>query len=267
MNFIEALSLGLIQGLTEFLPVSSSGHLVIAQGLWGFSEPQMMFDIILHLGTLCAVVIFLRNELIALGRVFFSAVWLHPVRAWQEEPDFRLLVMIVIGCLPTALIGFVLADYFEALFSSTKAVGGALIATGFILFATRSKICRQTGLKEPTPAKAFVLGLAQGLAIIPGISRSGTTIAAGLFLGLERNVAARFSFLLFIPAVLGALLLEMVKASGPALIPGPALVGFVAAGLSGYLALAWLVRLLAHGKFFLFAPYCWLIGLVALVAG
>ncbi len=267
MNLFEALSLGLVQGLTEFLPVSSSGHLVIAQGLWGFSEPQIMFDIILHLGTLAAVVLFVRRELVELIKVFFSKSWLHPIVSWREKPQFRLLMMILIACVPTALIGFAIRGWFAGLFGSTRAVGVALMATGLILFATRSRTCQNTCIQEPNPARAALMGLAQGLAIIPGISRSGTTIAAGLFLGLERNMAARFSFLLFIPAVFGALLLEMGQASATTLNPGPALTGFFAAALSGYLALVLLLKLLAHGKFYIFAPYCWLLGLISIWAG
>ncbi len=267
MNLIEAFLLGLIQGLTEFLPVSSSGHLVIAQGLWSQSEQHILFNIIVHLGTLTAVLIFVRRELAALARVFFSGAWLHPARAWQEEPSFRLLIMIALACIPTAFLGFVLNDWFKALFNSPRAAGTALLVTGFILMATRSRICQEACLEEPTPAKAALLGLAQGLAIVPGISRSGTTIAVGLFLGLERNVAAKFSFLMFIPAVLGALVLELGEKSCLPLSPGPALIGFLAAGVSGYLALVLLVRLLAHGKFYLFAPYCWAIGLTAVFLG
>ena len=267
MGLLEAFVLGLLQGLTEFLPVSSSGHLVIAQGLWGEVQPQVLFNIILHLGTLTATVLFVRRELAGLIRVFFSRAWLRPARAWQEEPFFRLLVLLILACIPTALLGLLFSSRVEELFASTRAAGAALLVTGLILFATRHRICREARQKEPRPWQALALGLAQGMAIVPGISRSGTTITAGLFLGLERNVAARFSFLMFIPAVLGALLLELGHSSGSALSPGPALVGFLAAGLSGYLALVLLIRLLARGKFYLFAPYCWAVGLAALILG
>ena len=269
MNLFEALSLGLVQGLTEFLPVSSSGHLVIAQGLWGFSEPQIMFDIILHLGTLAAVVLFVRRELVELIKVFFSKSWLHPIVSWREKPQFRLLMMILIACVPTALIGFAIRGWFAGLFGSTRAVGVALMATGLILFATRSRTCQNTCIQEPNPAKAALLGLAQGLAIIPGISRSGTTIAAGLFLGLERNMAARFSFLLFhsggfrrpAPGDGASLRHDLEPRTSPDRI-------FRRAALSGYLALVLLLlKLLAHGKFYIFAPYCWLLGLISIWAG
>ena len=267
MNLLEAFSLGLVQGLTEFLPVSSSGHLVIAQGLWGISEPQIMFDIILHLGTLVAVVLFLRKELAQMAGVLFSGAWLNPVKSWREDSPFRIMVMVLIACVPTALIGFILRDRFEELFASTRAVGFALLATGAILFATRHRICRETCQEEAGPGQGGPPGPGPGAGHHPGISRSGTTIAAGLFLGLERTAAARFSFLLFIPAVFGALLLEVGKASGADLSAGPAITGFLVSAGSGYLALVLLLKLLAHGKFFIFAPYCWLLGLIAIWAG
>lgn len=267
MGLLESFVLGIIQGLTEFLPVSSSGHLVIAQGLWGETEPQVLFNIIVHLGTLTATVVFVWRELTGLVRIFFSKAWLHPVRAWQEEPFFRLLIALVLACIPTALLGFAFSDWFEKLFASPRAAGAALIVTGFILFATRLEFFARAQRQEPGPGRALILGLAQGMAIVPGISRSGTTIAAGLFLGLERNAAARFSFLMFIPAVLGALLLELGHSSGASLGWGSALLGFAAAAGSGYLALILLVRLLDRGKFHLFAPYCWLVGVAALIWG
>jgi len=265
LDFLTALALGLVQGLTEFLPVSSSGHLVLAQSLFGFREPQLLFDIVLHLGTLAAVVIFVRKELAELIRTACSRVWLKPLKAWRENPSFRLLILIVIGCLPTALIGAVFKDWLTSLFASTRAVGFALMATGFFLAATRLMGSDKTGRSLPRPWEALAVGAAQGLAIIPGLSRSGATIAAGLFFGLDRAQAARFSFLLFVPAVIGALGLELSRPAGPGLDLLPAATGFLSAAAAGYLALVWLVKLLIKGRFHLFAPYCWLIGGTTLV--
>ena len=269
MNVIKAIVLGLVQGLTEFLPVSSSGHLVLGQHLFGLTEPEILFDVILHLGTLVAVVIIFRRELAGLTvELLRSPRFLKSRRdaaaAWRERPHFRMLVLVVVGSIPTGLMGVLFKDVFKSLFASTLAVGLALLVTGTVLFLTsRARPQRRNIMKFKVP-DALTIGIAQGLAITPGVSRSGFTISAGLLLGLERELAARYSFILSIPAILGALVLEL-KDAGSGVFSLPELAaGFAAALVSGVLALILLLRLVKGGRLHYFAPYCWLLGLVTI---
>ncbi|MDY6850624.1 MAG: undecaprenyl-diphosphate phosphatase [Thermodesulfobacteriota bacterium] len=263
----KAIILGVIQGLTEFLPVSSSGHLVLGQRLFGLKEPELLFDIILHIATLVAVVIVFRREIAALTVELFHV----PGRLgngetmtslWRERPMFRLLILIAAGSVPTGLIGFGFKDMFESLFASTHAVGLALLVTGSVLFLTKKAKVNDNKITGFGIKDALLIGLAQGLAITPGLSRSGLTISAGLFLGLDRELAARYSFLLFIPAVLGALAVQLAS-SGPSVFgPASLAAGFAAALVSGLAALTFLLRLVQRGHLHYFAYYCWLAGLV-----
>ena len=265
-----SLVLGLVQGLTEFLPVSSSGHLVLGQHLLRFSPPSLLFDITLHVGTLLPVVWLYRADLWAilrsLGRLGQAR------RAWQEDRGLRLLVCVALGTLPTGLMGAALNDLFERLFSSPAVVGVMFLITGGILMASRLSRAPQTD-EEPadshltlTPLRALAVGVAQGLAITPGISRSGTTISAALLLGIERTMAARFSFLLAIPAILGAVALHArhVGSADRGLLP-IYLAGALVAAASGYLALKWLVGLVRRGALCRFAYYLWPLGIGVLI--
>lgn len=268
---LPALLLGLVQGLTEFLPVSSSGHLVVGSHLLRFTAPSLLFDVVLHVGTLLPVLWLYRVDLWGMLRGLGGVA--APARAWREDRGFRLGACVVIGTLPTALMGALLEDLFERLFSSPVVVGVTFLVTGAILMTSR--LARQpAATDEPadshlglTPLRALLVGVAQGLAITPGISRSGTTITCGLLLGIERTMAARLSFLLSIPAILGAVVLQLRKlepAGGSALLWIYA-AGALAAALSGYLALRWLVRLVRRGSFHRFAYYLWPLGLAVLV--
>ncbi len=269
MDLFKAVILGLIQGVTEFLPVSSSGHLVLGQALFGLTEPELTFDITLHAATLGAVFLVFRREI---GRLIIEFVRLPLYlggkadwRAdWRDRPDLRMLVMIVVGTVPTGIIGVGLKDFFESLFSSTMAVGLALLFTGTFLFLTRYAAPKGRGPEAFRLRDAFLIGLAQGLAITPGISRSGFTISTGLFTGLDRETAARFSFLLFIPAVSGALLLQILSSGGGSFGFAETAAGFAAAFLSGLLALTFLLRLVRRGRLHLFSYYCWAVGLITL---
>ena len=269
---LQAIVLGFIQGLAEFLPISSSGHLVLGQALMGLKEPEILFDIVLHLGTLVAVVIFLRaeivsliREIIRLPRTLSGTAGLAD--AWKNRPIFRILVMIVIGTIPTGLIGVLFKHWFEALFASTQAVGVALLITGAILFITGKIKSSDRPASEFRVKDALVIGFAQGLAITPGISRSGMTICSGLFMGLERELAAKYSFLLSIPAILGAAVLHLKDIGASAFNLPEMGAGFVAALIFGLLALAVLLKIVRLGKLHYFAYYCWLAGLVTIAAG
>lgn len=262
--------LGLVQGLTEFLPVSSSGHLVVGAHLLGFSQPSLLFDIVLHVGTLLPVLWLYRADVVDM--VGGLRGLLAPARAWRSQRGFRLLFSVAIGTVPGVVVGVGLDDLIKRLFSSPVVVGATFLVTGGILMASRLCPAPPAG-EEPedsflglTPTRSLLVGLAQGLAITPGISRSGTTITAALLLGVERTMAARFSFLLSIPAILGAVALHLADAR---LVDLPALLAYAAGALvaaaSGYLALRWLVTLVRRGAMHRFAYYLWPLGVAVLL--
>ncbi len=214
-NIIIGTFIGIVQGLTEFLPVSSSAHLVFMHELTGFA-PNLAFDTILHMGSLVAVVVYFWNDIVQMVRSFFSSLMDIPRRQFKKgirEDQFKKLAwFILIGTIPAGLAGVFFKDFFESLFSDITAVAFFLIITGFLLWGSE-RISKRTenksGLKEMTVKNSLIMGTAQAFAIAPGISRSGATISAGLFLGMERELAARFSFLLSIPAILGAALVQV----------------------------------------------------------
>ena len=272
-GWLQALILGVVQGLTEFLPVSSSGHLVLAQIWLGdqflFLKEAVAFDLVLHVGTLLPVLYFYRLDLRQIiGALFkdFDQLRSKGVKAWLTGDDNRwLAVLVVVGTIPTALIGVLLKDTFESLFHDPVPVCAALIFTGFLLMSTR--VFERTGdPRRLSLGMAVLIGIAQGFAITPGISRSGTTIAVALLLGVARNEAARFSFLLSIPAILGAVVL--VTKDGVAMPQegwAALAVGFVSAMIVGYAALWMLVALVNRGGLYRFAYYLWPAAIIALV--
>lgn len=249
---LHAAFLGLLQGVTEFLPVSSSGHLVLFQQFLEVAGDEILFDLVLHLGTLVPVLWFYRASLTRLA--------VDPVRGegpWRERPGVRLLGMLLLATFPTAIIGVGLEDLFEALFATPAALTVTFAITGTLLFATRGRDQGKVSLDSLPWTWALALGVAQGFAITPGISRSGTTIAVALFLGLRREDAARFSFLMSVPAILGAVVLKLKDVGGAPVDAVGLGVGFLVALVSGYAALVLLVRLVKRGGFSLFAWYCW----------
>jgi len=269
IDWLEALVLGVVQGATEYLPVSSSGHLVIFQHLFGLTEPALLFDIVLHVATLLVVLWFYRRDIADLMGQSLAAIGdLARGGAWSEVqtkyPGFRLAVLIVVGTIPTALIGVTFQDTFEALFGSLRTVGVMLWVTGLILLATRLATRSERGIGDMRWVDALLIGIVQGLAITPGISRSGSTIAVALLLGIQKETAARYSFLLSVPSIVGALLLKIGDAGGSVGLTATIL-GFAAALLTGYFCLAFLVRIVKKGKLAWFAPYCFLAGLLAVI--
>ncbi|MDR0548926.1 MAG: undecaprenyl-diphosphate phosphatase [Deltaproteobacteria bacterium] len=264
-----SLVLGLIQGLGEFLPISSSGHLVLAQSLFGLKDLEVLYDLILHLGTLIAISYFYRSSLANLLRelTLLPAAFISPAKMstyYRIRPDFRLGILIIIGSIPTALVGLVFFEPLTALFQSTRAVGLTLLTTGAFLLATRWAPSPKGGTERTLTIKiALAIGLIQGLAIVPGLSRSGLTIGLGLFLGLEPLLAARYSFLLSIPAIIGGCLLSLSKSLTTAFTGWELLAGFLVAGLVGYAALWLLVRVIKPGRLAFFAPWCALVGVLA----
>lgn len=246
---MKYLLLGVIQGLTEFLPVSSSGHLVIFQSL--LQVPQSIaFDVVVHLATALAVVVYFRQDIIAL----FTT-------------ELRLLWLIAVGTFFTALIGLLGKDFFESLFSSVIAVGFFLLLTGVVILLAEWRGRGQRGLPDINIWDAVLIGLAQGCAIAPGLSRSGTTISASLARNLDRGLAARFSFLLAVPAILGAGVLQaktIFKAGTVDLGAAPLLVGFIAAFISGWLAIKVFMNVIQRTSLRVFAYYCFLLGLLVI---
>lgn len=270
MTLLEAVILGVIQGLTEPLPVSSSAHLVIVPALLpGFHHPSVLFDVILHLGTLTAVVFFLRREIATLACSLAPPAWSaaagRPQGEGERRDNRRVVGLLIVGTLLTGVIGLTFQERIEALFQSVPITAAMLLVTGALLFLSdRVKKAGRT-LGEMTLADGIIIGLVQALALIPGISRSGATITCGIFRGLERRTAARFSFLLSVPAIAGAVVLKSPELLH---IPGgdwAALgVGFAVAAVTGFLSLKLLFALLTRVGLTLFAAYCWFVGLTTL---
>ena len=273
LGLIQAIILGIVQGLTEFLPVSSSGHLVIFQHLFGLKEPELVFDIAVHVGTLTAVVIYFKKDLGAIvvalarmtGRLARGQAGLTD--AWSD-PDVKLALLIVLGSIPTAFLGIGFHGVADRIFSSVRMVGLLLLVTGAVIWATRWVEKSGYGVKRFSARKALIVGFVQGLAILPGFSRSGSTIAVGLFLGLKRDLAARYAFLLSIPAISGAALLAARDITrGGDFSAAVICSGMLSAAVVGYLSLKLLVFIVNKGRLYLFSPYCWLVGGLALFLG
>ncbi|MBQ4133187.1 MAG: undecaprenyl-diphosphate phosphatase [Desulfovibrionaceae bacterium] len=266
------VALALLQGLAEFLPISSSGHLALGQSIFGLTEPEVAFTIVLHLATLLAVVIFYRQtiwELICELKYLPALLkgGLPRLRGlYASRPNFRFICLICVASLPTGIIGLSLQDLFVSLSSSTLAVGLALMFTGCVLKVSARK-SGDTGrdISEMTVKDALLIGLMQGLAITPGISRSGMTIATALLRGLRRDLAAKFSFILSIPAIVGALIIEMLGGVESSFSLVEFALGFAVAAISGYLALTLLVFIINRNSFGKFAYYCWAVGLAAVL--
>ena len=272
MSLFSAILLGLVQGITEFLPISSSGHLAIAEELLSFtgaSNVPGFFDVLLHLGTLVAVFVAYWGDIKEMVLELFCGVRDLKNRSTPSPlpPARRLIVLIIMATLPLFVI-VPFKDTIEGLAGSLYFVSVALIATGCMLFfSDRVKKGRKTE-KTATMKDALIVGLGQAIATCPGISRSGTTITVGCFVGYERSFAVRFSFLMSIPAILGANILSLKDALEAGIIWGDVpvyLVGVVVAALSGYACIRLLKMIAAKGKFGAFAYYCWAVGALTLV--
>jgi len=263
MSLLESIVLGIIQGLTEFLPVSSSGHLVLAQYFLGIEETGISFEIIVHLGSLLAVLIFFHKDIISL---LLSATKLFSSnKSYHDVNNLKILLYLLVATIVTALIGFTFKDNFEALYDIPWAVSIALFVTGLIIYISDKIPSGSFNDYNIGWLKAIFIGIGQALAIIPGISRSGTTIAFALFNKMKRENAARFSFLLSIPAILGAALLDfkdMESLEVTKLWRYSA--GAIAAFISGFIVIAILINLIQRRKLKYFSYYCWTLSLVSI---
>lgn len=262
---MNAILLGLIQGLTEFLPVSSSGHLALAQSLLHMTDGGVAFAVLLHAGTLLAILLVFARGLreLVVGCLALPRDLFRPLSAWR--PDSTFAAKIVIATIPGAIVGLFLEHRIDAAFGSVGAVGALLLVTAGFLLATR---WAPAGTRDVSWTFALWIGCAQAVAILPGISRSGATISAAMFLGVARPKAAEFSFLAAVPLILGSLLLELPDLRESAAGGGglAMLLGFLTSFLVGWVALVWLVRLVRNGKLHWFAPYCAAVGVAAIFA-
>lgn len=275
MDYLQSVLLGLIQGIAEFLPISSSGHLALFQQLFNFSsaeETDVFFDVLLHLGTLVAVFVYYWKEIWEMILEFFRFLGdLFSGKGLPKgenvPPARRMILLVIVGTLPLFLI-LPIKDSIESLNSSLLAIGIAELVTGVLLF-TSDRLAKGTKTESNCPlVDALIVGLAQACATVPGLSRSGTTISVGMMRGYDRAFAVRYSFIMSLPAVLGANILSIGDALeagiDTSLIP-VYLVGVVIAGVVGYFAIG-LVNLLSNkGKFGAFAYYCWAIGVLAII--
>ncbi len=261
MSYIEAIILAVLQGLTEFLPVSSSGHLVLAQYWFGHVEDtNFLFDIMLHCATVVAIVVYFRKDWIALARGLLGMPSTGVEDSVFSGAEWHTVKMVVVASIPTAILGLSIQKIGLDVFSRPDIVGSLLILTGIILWIGRGKTIGR-GIKSMSIRDAFVIGLVQGIAVLPGISRSGSTIAGGLLLGLERELIVRFSLLISIPAILGATLLEMLKVMDTVDVSiGPYFVGMGVAALVGYWSIGIILRLVKQNHFHRFSYYLWPVG-------
>jgi len=267
MSILGALILGIIQGLTEFLPVSSSGHLVIFQRFLTVDKPlQMFFDVTVHLGTLLAIIIFFFKDVKNLSLIFLRNL-IMPFRwkqAFLSEPGFRLIVFLFTSTMITGVVGVCFKNRLEIMFDKPEFVAVNLIFTGLILLVSE-RISIKSGnkvLEKLTFKCALIIGAVQSVALMPGISRSGITIAGALMLGFVQKDAARYSFLLAIPAIAGAFLLELkdiIESGFNSQWLLPVAVGFVCSAIAGVAAIKLILLVLKEKKLFLFAIYCWIL--------
>ena len=258
MNWWQALILGLVQGLTEFLPVSSSGHLVIFRELLGAEAPSdLVFEITVHVATALATIVVFRKQILDLLQGLFKF-------KYNQQTDF--IAKLVVSMIPVAIVGFFFKDKVEELFSSLLVVGCALMVTALLLFLSDRVKARKEG-KEISFGQALVMGLGQAVAVIPGLSRSGTTISAGLLSGASRNKVAEFSFLMVLVPILGEAFLDLVGGdlAASSISIAPLLLGFVAAFFSGLFACKAMIALVKKAGLKWFAIYCAIVGLIVII--
>lgn len=277
MTTFQGIILGFIQGLTEFLPVSSSGHLALMRAVIGgaaLKDMPLVFDVAVHVATLFAIVIYFHREVASLVSGFVVTCLsvspkYRPQPSSRGASDRKLFLYVVIASVPTAIIGLLIKPYAENQLQHPVPVGLMLIVTGLFVYATRKYRDPGRDFTLLNPLDAGVIGFVQGLAVLPGLSRSGSTISMGIIIGLDRKVAARFSFLIAVPAIVGASILELPKlfSTGAQGMFGPTLVGGVVAFATGYVAIFALMHVLERRRFAYFAPYCWVVGVVSVIIG
>jgi len=262
MDPFEALVLGVIQGISEWLPISSSGHLAIAEELLGLpAKENLLFDLFVHLGTLFAVCAYFRKEI---TRIVVAAFTPKERRGPQEEALRMLGLLILVATVPIAVLGVLVSGYIEDAFNLTL-VGAMLVVNASVIFYAERQ-GRTATRKNATFADAVVIGLFQAVAILPGISRSGSTISGGMFRGIQREMAATFAFLLSVPAILGAFLYGLVTLNSYDANLGNLIIGLVSAFLMGLASIEYLLKAIRSGRLWLFSIYCAVLGVIVVLA-
>jgi undecaprenyl-diphosphatase len=258
MTVLEALFLGILQGVTEFLPVSSSGHLILGEEVLGLEVQSLKsFDVVVHLGSLLAIFFYFRKDILGLIKGFFRLITGN-----TKDEYSRLVMFIIVGTIPAVIVGFTMEDYIDQYFRNSLAVAICMVIVGLV-FLLGEKMAKQRN--EISWKSSIIIGLVQSLALIPGVSRSGSTIVAGLFVGINREKAARFSFLLGIPAIAGAGALTAIKefeSGGFVLDFWPVMLAFWASFLSGLISVAFLMKFLKKNSMNIFAYYLILLGII-----
>ena len=267
MDLIQAIIIGVVQGLTEFLPVSSSAHLVFAQNILGV-ESSLAFDVFLHLGTLIAVLWFFRWDILKMLKSWWLSIGDilqgRFMQGFRDDPYKRLAWYVILATIPVGIVGVLFDDAVETLFAGALYVPAFfLFVTGTILYLSQRMPGGNINLHNITKKEALFMGLGQACAVLPGLSRSGTTISAGLVAGLDKEFAAKFSFILSIPAIFGAFVFKL-KDIGSAMDTNflPIFVGFIASIIAGYLAIKWMLDLIQNRNLDIFSYYCWIVGIV-----
>ena len=275
MNIIQAIILGIVQGLTEFLPVSSSGHLAIIQNLFHINtDGGLLFDVLLHIGTLIAIFLVFWKDIVKLVIEFFGIIGDFFRRF--SDPDLivlssayrKFVLLIIVSTIPTGILGYV-GRHFVAYASSTLIIPGiGLIITAILLFICDRIGDGRNGIKKISYLNAFEIGMAQGMATIPGISRSGATISVGLMLGIKKETAVKYSFIMSIPAVIGAAVLEIKDAGGTTVTVSTVVayvVGMIVSAVVGYFAIRFMIGVVRRKRYIYFSIYCMVMGLVAII--
>ena len=271
MSLIQAIILGVFQGVAEFLPISSSGHLALLQHLFNIKEGNLFFAEMLHFGTLISIVIVYFNDIVKIIvdmlKLLGDLIRRRKIKKLTTHQKLGLL--IITGSIPTAIIGLTLEDYFESLYTSILPIGIALIFTGFLLWIAEKRAFDNRNINDMTILDSIFIGTLQGIAIIPGISRSGSTIVAGLFRGLDKSFATEYSFLLALPATFGAFLLgirQVVKEGTGMMIYFPLVVGVILSAVVGVISIKLLVKLIKRNKLYYFSYYLWIVGALTIVS-
>lgn len=272
MTYFQAIILGIVQGLSEFLPISSSGHLALLQHFFGIqSDNVMMFTVMLHVGTLVSVFIMYWSDIWALIKEFFLMIadlCTGKGLRLKERPVRKLGLMIIWATIPAAIMGLLFNNFFESLNSRLWAIAIGWIITGFMLYFSEKISRNRNGIEEMRFRDGFLIGVLQGIAICPGISRSGSTMVGGLSTGLRREFAVRFAFLISIPTILGAAVMEVpdaMQASASGMAMGPVIMGVIVSAVCGVLAIKAMIKVVIAQKLKWFAYYVWVLGAVILV--